>query len=158
MSAGAECEPGVQHQLDAVGVVLLPGGHHRQPPADLQRVVIFAPAVLPVLLLDAGGLHRVGDTGGVHPGVDGGQRLGRLGPRLEVDVDDDHVPGLFQQLGLDQVHMGDLRHLLLDVAVIFNINTALGDHGRGGLGLLGVLLGHRQADVGPFHSVCLLYK
>ena len=73
-------------------------------------------------------------------------------------MDDDHVPGLFQQLGLDQVHVGDLRHLLFDVAVIFNINTALGDHGRGGLGLLGILLCHRQADVGPFHSVCLLYK
>ena len=98
----------------------------------------------------------VGDAGGFHPGVDGGQGLGRLRPRLQIDVDDDHVPGLFQQFGLDQVHMGDLGHLLFQVAVVFNINAAFGDHGRGGFGLLGVPVGHRQPDIGPFHSVCLL--
>ena len=73
------------------------------------------------------------------------------GPRLQVDVDDHHVPGLCQHARLDQIHMGDLGHLLLQVAVIFNVDATLGDHGGGSLGLLGVLLRHRQLDVGPFH-------
>ena len=71
-------------------------------------------------------------------------------------MDDDPVAGLVQQLLLDQVHMGDLGHLLLDVAVIFDIDAALGDHGGNGFGVVGVGLGHGQADVGPFHGENLL--
>ena len=67
-------------------------------------------------------------------------------------MDDDGVAGLIQQFLLDQVHMGDLGHLLLNVAVVFDIDAALGDHGRNGFGVVGVGLGHGQADVGPFHK------
>ena len=156
VAAGAEGKAGVQHQLDAVGVVLLPGGHHGQPLADLQRVVILAPAVLPVLLLHTLGLHGVGDAGSLHAGRDQGQGLHGGSARLQIHVDDDPVAGLVQQLLLDQVHMGDLGHLLLDVAVIFDIDAALGDHGGNGFGVVGVGLGHGQADVGPFHRENLL--
>ena len=66
------------------------------------------------------------------------------------------VAGLVQQLLLDQIHMGDLGHLLLDVAVVFDIDAALGDHGGNGFGVVGVGLGHGQADISPFHKVNLL--
>ena len=52
--------------------------------------------------------------------------------------------------------MGNLLHLFFDVAVVLNINTALGDHGRHRFGLLGVLLRHRQADALSQSPVCLL--
>ena len=71
-------------------------------------------------------------------------------------MDDDGVAGLVQQFLLDQVHMGDLGYLLLDVAVILNIDAALGDHGGNGFGIFGVGLGHGQADIGPFHKRNLL--
>ncbi len=67
-------------------------------------------------------------------------------------MDDHSVAGLVQQLLLDQIHMGDLGHLLLDVAVILDIDAAFGDHGGNGLGVVGIGLGHGQADISPFHK------
>ncbi len=52
--------------------------------------------------------------------------------------------------------MGDLGHLLLDVAVILDVDAALGDQGGNGFGVFGISLGHGQADIGPFHSTSLL--
>ena len=72
-------------------------------------------------------------------------------------MDDHGIPGLVQQLLLDQVHMGDLGHLLLDVAVILDVDAALGDQGGNGFGVFGISLGHGQADIGPFHSTSLLF-
>lgn len=117
VAAGAKGKAGVKDQLDAVGVVLLPGGHDGQPFANVHGVVVFAPAVLPVLLLHALGLHGVGDACRFHPGLDEGQRLHGGSARLQIHVDDHSVAGLVQQLLLDQIHMGDLGHLLLDVAL-----------------------------------------
>ena len=65
---------------------------------------------------------------------------------------DDHVPGFVQQFLLDQVYMGDLPRLLFQVAVILNINAAVGHHGGNSLGRIGVALGNGNADVGPFHK------
>ena len=152
MAAGAKGKAGVKDQLDAVGVVLLPGGHDGQPFANVHGVVVFAPAVLPVLLLHALGLHGVGDACRFHPGLNEGQRLHGGSARLQIQVDDDLVAGLVQQLLLDQIHMGDLGHLLLDVAVILDIDAAFGDHGGNGLGVVGIGLGNGQADISPFHK------
>ena len=66
-------------------------------------------------------------------------------------MDDDLVAGLIQQLLLNEIHMGDLSHLLLNVTVVFNINAALGDHGGHGLGVVGIGFGHGQANISPFH-------
>ena len=66
-------------------------------------------------------------------------------------MDDDLIAGLVQQLLLDEVYMRDLGHLLLDVAVVFDIDAAFGDHGRHSFGVVGVGLGHGQADISPFH-------
>lgn len=71
-------------------------------------------------------------------------------------MDDNGIAGLVQQLLLDQIHMGDLGHLLLDVAVVFDIDAALGDHGGNGFGVVGIGLGHGQADISPFHKINLL--
>ena len=119
-------------------------------------MVVFAPAVLPVFLLHALGLHGVGDACRFHPGLNEGQRLHGGSARLQIHVDDHSVAGLVQQLLLDQIHMGDLGHLLLDVAVVFDIDAALGDHGGNGFGVVGVGLGHGQADISPFHKINLL--
>ena len=43
--------------------------------------------------------------------------------------------------------MGDLLHLFLDVAVVFDINAALRDHGGHGLCGLGVGFGYGQANI-----------
>ena len=67
-------------------------------------------------------------------------------------MDDHGIPGLVQQLLLDQIHVGDLGHLLLDVAVILDVDAALGDQGSNGFGVFGISLGHSQADIGPFHK------
>ena len=72
--------------------------------------------------------------------------------RLQIHVDDHGITGLVQQLLFDQIHMGDLGHLLLDVAVILDIDAAFGDHGGNGLGVVGIGLGHGQADISPFHK------
>ena len=157
MTAGAKGKAGVKDQLDPVGVVLLPRGHHSQTAADLHGVVVFAPAVLPVLLLHTLGLHGVGDASGFHAGGDERQRLHLRSARLQIQMDDHGIPGLVQQLLLDQVHMGDLGHLLLDVAVILDVDAALGDQGGNGFGVFGISLGHGQADIGPFHSTSLLF-
>ena len=53
--------------------------------------------------------------------------------------------------------MGDLGHLLLDVAVILDVDAALSDQGSNGFGVFGISLGHGQADIGPFHSTSLLF-
>jgi len=47
--------------------------------------------------------------------------------------------------------MRDLGHLLFDVAVVFDIDAAFGNHGGDGFGVVGVGLGHGQADISPFH-------
>ena len=151
MAAGAKGEAGVEDELDAVGVVLLPRGHHGKALADLHRVIILAPAVLPVLLLHTLGLHGVGDARRLHPGRDEGQRLHGGSARLQIQVDDDLIAGLVQQFLLDEVHMRDLGHLLFDVAVVFDIDAAFGNHGGDGFGVVGVGLGHGQADISPFH-------
>ena len=49
------------------------------------------------------------------------------------------------------------QELLLDVAVVFDINTALGDHGGNGFGVVSVGLGHGQADISPFHNAVSFY-
>ena len=157
MTAGAKGKAGVKDQLDPVGIVLLPRGHHSQTAADLHGVIIFAPAVLPVLLLHTLGLHGVGDAGGFHAGGNKRQRLHLRSARLQIQMDDHGIPGLVQQLLLDQVHMGDLGHLLLDVAVILDVDAALGDQSGNGFGVFGISLGHGQADIGPFHSTSLLF-
>ena len=151
MAAGAKGQAGVQDELDTVGVIFLPGGHDGQVLADVHGVVIFAPAVLPVLLLHALGLGGVGDACRLHPGGDEGQRFHGGSARLQIHVDDDLVAGLIQQLLLNEIHMGDLSHLLLNVTVVFNINAALGDHGGHGLGVVGIGFGHGQANISPFH-------
>ena len=151
MAAGAEGQTGVEDELDAVGVIFLPGGHDGEPLANLHGVIVFAPAVLPVLLLHALGLDGVGDACRLHPGGDEGQRLHRRSARLQIQVDDDLVAGLVQQLLLDEVYVCDLGHLLFDVAVVFDIDAAFGDHRGDGLGVVSVGFGHGQADVGPFH-------
>ena len=156
MAAGAEGKARVKDQLHPVSVVLLPRGHHGQPFADFQGVIILAPAVLPVLLLHALGLHGVGDVCSFHAGGNEGQRLHGGSARLQIHMDDNGIAGLVQQLLLDQIHMGDLGHLLLDVAVVFDIDAALGDHGGNGFGVVGVGLGHGQADISPFHKINLL--
>ncbi len=66
-------------------------------------------------------------------------------------MDDDLIAGLIQQLLLNEIHMGDLSYLLLDVAVILDVDAALGDHGGNGFGVFSISLGHGQADIGPFH-------
>ena len=157
MTAGAKGKAGVKDQLDAVGVVLLPGGHDGQPFANVHGVVVFAPAVLPVLLLHALGLHGVGDAGGFHAGGDKRQRFHLRSARLQIQMDDHGIPGLVQQLLLDQIHVGDLGHLLLDVAVILDVDAALGDQGSNGFGVFGISLGHSQADIGPFHKAFSFY-
>ena len=157
MTAGAEGKAGVKDQLDPVGVVLLPRGHHSQTAADLHGVVVFAPAVLPVLLLHALGLHGVGDVCSFHAGGNEGQRFHGGSARLQIHMDDNGIAGPVQQLLFDQVHMGDLGHLLLDVAVVFDIDAALGDHGSNGFGVVSVGLGHGQADISPFHNAVSFY-
>jgi len=67
-------------------------------------------------------------------------------------MDNHGVAGLVQQLLLDEVNVGDLLHLLLNVAVVFDINAALRNHGGHGLGGLGVGFGYGQANVSPFHK------
>ena len=64
---------------------------------------------------------------------------------------------LIEAEGLRIAHMGDLGHLLLDVAVILDVDAALCDQGGNGLGVFGISLGHGQADIGPFHSTSLLF-
>ena len=157
MAAGAEGKARVKDQLHPVSVVLLPRGHHRQTFADFQGVIILAPAVLPVLLLHALGLHGVGDVCSFHAGGNEGQRLHGGSARLQIHMDDNGIAGLVQQLLLDQIHMGDLGHLLLDVAVVFDIDAALGDHGGNGFGVVGIGLGHGQADISPFHNAVSFY-
>ena len=93
----------------------------------------------------------VGDACRLHPGGDEGQRFHGGSARLQIHVDDDLVAGLIQQLLLNEIHMGDLSHLLLNVTVVFNINAALGDHGGHGLGVVGIGFGHGQANISPFH-------
>ena len=156
MAAGAEGQARVEDELDPVGVVLLPGRNDGETIADVHRVIILAPAVLPVLLLDTLGLDGVGDAGSFHPGRDEGQRLDGRCARLEVHVDDDGITRLVQQLLLDEVDMGNFSHLLLDVAVILDVDAALGDQGGNGFGVIGVSLSHGQADIGPFHGENLL--
>ena len=151
MAAGAEGQTRVKDQLDPVGVVRLPRGNDGQTLADVHRVVVFAPAVLPVFLLHAFGLDGVRDAGGLHPGGKESQRLDGRGTRLEVQMDDDGIPGLVQQLVLDEIHMVDLGDLLLDVAVIFDVDAAFGDHGGNGLGVVGIGLGDGEANISPFH-------
>ena len=57
-----------------------------------------------------------------------------------------------QQLLLDEVYVGDLLHLLFDVAVVFDIDAALRDHGGHSLSGLGVGFGYGQANISPFHK------
>ena len=64
---------------------------------------------------------------------------------------DDHIAGLIEQLLLNKVNMRDLPRLLLQIAVILDINAAVGDHRSDGLGRVGVALGNGDADVSPFH-------
>ena len=64
---------------------------------------------------------------------------------------DDHIAGLIEQLLLDKVNMRDLPRLLFQIAVILDINAAVGDHRSDGLGRVGVALGNGDADVSPFH-------
>ena len=58
-------------------------------------------------------------------------------------MDDRMFPVPFQQLLLDQIHMGNLRSQLLNIAIIFNIE-AIGHHqvcnGRRCLRVLGIHL------------------
>ena len=98
------------------------------------------------------GLHGVGDACRFHPGLNEGQRLHGGSARLQIHVDDHGITGLVQQLLFDQIHMGNLGYLLLDVAVILDIDAAFGDHGGNSLGIVGIGLGHGQADICPFHK------
>ena len=49
-------------------------------------------------------------------------------------------------------HVDLIEQELLDVAVILDIDAAFGDHGGNGLGVVGIGLGHGQADISPFHK------
>ena len=69
---------------------------------------------------------------------------------------DDLIPGLVQQILLNQVHMGNGFHLGFQVAVILNVNSAAGNAGGNGLSLFGAGLRHSDADIGPFHGENLL--
>ena len=64
---------------------------------------------------------------------------------------DDHIAGLIEQLLLDKINMRDLPRLLLQIAVIPDINAAVGDHSCDGLGRVCVSRGDGNADVSPFH-------
>ena len=65
----------------------------------------------------------------------------------------DHgVAVFFQQLLLDQVNVGNGLHLFFQVAVILDINAAVGDHGGNGFCRVGIGLFYSDADIGPFHN------
>ena len=115
-------------------------------------MVELFPAVLPIFLLHTGGVKLVVDAAVFQALLKQGQHFGGVFIGGQVHVYDDHVPGFVQQFLLDQVYMGDLPRLLFQVAVILNINAAVGHHGGDSLGRIGVALGNGNADVGPFHK------
>ena len=151
MRAGSERHAGVHDDLDAVGVMLFPPGDDGKALADVHGVVIFLPGVLPVLLLNAGRVELIVDAAVFQPFLKQRQYLGGVLIGGKVHVYDDHIAGLIEQLLLDKVNMRDLPRLLFQIAVILDINAAVGDHRSDGLGRVGVALGNGDADVSPFH-------
>ena len=151
MRAGAKGHAGVHDDPDAVRPVILPAGHDGEALADVHSVVVLLPGVLPVLLLDAGGVELVADAAVFQPLLKQGQHLGGVLVRGKVHVNNDDVTRFVQQVLFNQVNVGDLPRLLLQVAVVLNINAAVGDHRCDGLGSVGVALGDGDADVSPFH-------
>ena len=151
MGAGAEGHARVHAQHGAAGLILLPAGHNGQALANVHGVVVLLPGSLPILLLHALGVQGVGHFAAVQPVLQQGQHLGGRLVRREVHMHDDLIPGLVQQILLNQVHMGNGFHLGFQVAVILNVNSAAGNAGGNGLSLFGAGLRHSDADIGPFH-------
>ena len=114
-------------------------------------MVIFLPGVLPVFLFNAAGFQLVLHAAGFQPLFEQGQDLGRVFVRGQVHVHLYNIARLIQQVLLDQVHMGDLPCLLFQVAVVLNINAAVGYHGSNRFGGFGILLRYGNLDIGPFH-------
>ena len=63
----------------------------------------------------------------------------------------DDITRFIQQVLLDEVDVRDLPRLLFQITVILDINAAVGDHRRDGLGRVRVALCDGNADVSPFH-------
>ncbi len=98
MRAGAKGHAGVHDDPDTVRPVILPAGHDGETLADVHGVVVLLPGVLPVLLLDAGGVELVADAAVFQPLLKQGQHLGGVLVRGKVHVYDHDVTRFVQQV------------------------------------------------------------
>ena len=96
MCAGAKGHAGIHDDPDAVRPVILPAGHDGEALADVHGVVVLLPGVLPVLLLDAGGVEQVADAAVFQPLLKQGQHLGGVLVRGKVHVYDHDVTRFVQ--------------------------------------------------------------
>ena len=161
MGAGAEGHAGVQphHHVAGLQGAALPGGADDDVLSDAQGVVIFFPAKGPVLLLDAAGAQGMGDALGFQAFPQEGDRLGGVGVRADIQVNDRLGAVLLEQVLINKVDMGDFRGLLQQVGVVLNIN-AVGDRHLGdGRGLVGIGDGDFNLNFGPFlHHKAILSR
>ncbi len=154
VGAGTEGEAGFQVQdLPVSGVggrgVFLPDRLDEQALSDRRRLEKVFPVVLPVLVFARGNGHFVFDAGGAELLPQERDGLGRVLAGLEVKMNDAFaaVPAL--QVFIDEVDMGDLVDLLLQVPVVFKPdavgNRHVGDVSRG----VDALRRDRDGDLRP---------